>query len=706
MRQTLLYRLALPVGLGLALFAGAVLLPHSASSRAPVANPVLQQGLEAELGRAPRAAGAPMLSSGVMYSLLDQTGALRRLANRAGFHPGAVEIAGTEGCRNEFTGGGQTNSRVTQDCSLRAQAGENVAVNPLDPANILVGQNDSRIGFNHCGYAWTLDGGSHWGDQTPPFFQVPLLDQKPAEACANPTVTWDSRGNAYVAGTIFDVSGPDNAVVVAKSNASIHGAFFHSPDSGSGFQEYSALPLGVVTNDDVVFDDQPFIVADAHASSPKRDAVYVTWTRVGPEKEEGTRQIFPIMFSQSEDGGVTWAAPIEISGEAEGVCPLECNHDQASHPVVGPDGTIYVTFANNDTIEGGWQILMVKCPADEDCTQEEAWTEPVIVSDLIGGEPVGPSAAGCPIALRCLPPNGYRMSESWSVSNSVDEGGNLYVVWADFRNNTNQACTGSAMTATPPCDNDVFYSVSSDGGETWSEPRVVTPASTARFGKTAQWQPWGGVTADGTRLWIAFYDRSYGNCELIGCNDITMAAVNDPTAADPTYEYSRVTTSSMPNLTTAENPIEAGFLGDRMSMSVDSQGRAHVAWADTRAHAGSAPETDVYYALVPAAGPPPPPPPPPLPPPPPPVPPPPPPVPPPPPPPPPPPRARCVVPRVVGRSLTRSRSLLRRAHCSIGRVTRVRSRAPRGRVLRQSRRAGLRLAKGARIGLVVSAGRR
>ena len=66
MRKTLLYRLALLVGLGLALLAGAVLLPHSASSRAPVANPVLQQGLEAELGRAPRAAGAPMLSSGVM----------------------------------------------------------------------------------------------------------------------------------------------------------------------------------------------------------------------------------------------------------------------------------------------------------------------------------------------------------------------------------------------------------------------------------------------------------------------------------------------------------------------------------------------------------------------------------------------------------------------------------------------------------------
>jgi hypothetical protein len=678
-----------------------VLVPHSASSRSPVSNPVLRHALDAELGRVPHTADAPTISSGVMYSLLDQTGALRRKAERTGFHPRDVEIAGTEGCRNEFVGGGQTNSRVTQDCSLRAQAGEDIAVNPLDASNILVGQNDSRIGFNHCGYAWTLDGGSHWGDQTPPFFQVPLLNQKPAEVCADPTVAWDSEGNAYVAGTIFNIGAPENAVVVAKSNAKIHGAFFHSPDPQGGFQEYSTMPLGVVTNDDEVFDDKPFVTADAHEDSPKRDWVYVTWTRVGPEHEDGFRQIFPIIFSQSEDGGITWTTPIEISGEAADVCPGECNEDQASHPIVGPDGTIYVTFANHNAMNGGWQILMVKCPADEDCTEEEAWTEPVIVSDLTGGEPVGPSAAGCPSSSQCLPPNGYRMSESWSVSSSVDNEGDLYVVWADFRNNTNQGCTGAAITATPPCDNDVFYSVSRNGGETWSEPRVVTPRSTARFGETAQWQPWSGVTADGTRLWIAFYDRSYGDCETTGCNDITMAEVNDPAAEEPTYEYSRVTTSSMPNLTTAENPIEAGFLGDRMSLSVDGQGRAHVVWADTRAHAGSAPETDVYYARVPAAGPPPPPPP--LPPPPPP------PVPPPPPPPPPPPlppRVRCVVPRVVGRTLTRARSLLRRAHCGVGRITRARSRAQRGHVLRQSRRPGLKLAKGARIALVVSAGRR
>ena len=499
--------------------------------------------------------------------------------------------------------------RVTQDCSLRSQAGASLAINPLDQSNMLVSEDDSRIGFDHCSYAWTRDGAAHWGDETPPFFQFQLLDGHSADACAAPTVAWDSQGNAYIAAVLFQVKGPENAIAVARSNAGIHGEYFHSPDATGGFQEYRASPLGVVeSNDDPnEYADKAFVAADANPGSPKQDNVYVTWTRFMPEEENGIRQLSPIFFSQSTDGGATWTERVEISGEADGVCPVECFNDQGSHPVVGPDGTIYVSFANKDAIEGGEQILLVKCPADEDCTIPEAWTEPVIVSDLIGGSPVGPSAAGCPSGVECLPPNGYSMSETMSVSNSVDEEGNLYVVWADFRSNTNSLCTGNASTASSPCDNDVFYSVSTDEGETWSEPRDITPRANPRFGETAQWQPWSAVTGDGSKLWVTFYDRSFGACETTGCNDVTAAEILDPASDQPTYTYSRVTTASMPNMTTALNPLEAGFLGDRMALDLDGLGRAHVAWADTRSHAGASPEADVYYARVPAAGPPPPP---------------------------------------------------------------------------------------------------
>ena len=74
----------------------------------------------------------------------------------------------------------------------------------------------------------------------------------------------------------------------------------------------------------------------------------------------------------------------------------------------------------------------------------------------------------------------------------------------------------------------------------------------------------------------------------------------------------------------------------------------------------------------------------------------------PPPPPPPvvPPRVRCVVPRVIGLTLSRARAKLRSKHCSVGRVRRARSRRV-GRVIGQSPRPGARRARGAKVNLVI-----
>lgn len=60
-----------------------------------------------------------------------------------------------------------------------------------------------------------------------------------------------------------------------------------------------------------------------------------------------------------------------------------------------------------------------------------------------------------------------------------------------------------------------------------------------------------------------------------------------------------------------------------------------------------------------------------------------------PPPPPPPPPVRCRVPRVLGLRLAAAKPKIRARHCSVGRVRRARARRGlRGRVVRQSPRAG------------------
>ena len=74
----------------------------------------------------------------------------------------------------------------------------------------------------------------------------------------------------------------------------------------------------------------------------------------------------------------------------------------------------------------------------------------------------------------------------------------------------------------------------------------------------------------------------------------------------------------------------------------------------------------------------------------------------PPPPPPPPPPAKCVVPKLVGKSVAKAKRKLSAAHCRTGAVRHGQSRLPRGIVYWQSRKPGARLPRGTQIGMRVS----
>jgi plastocyanin len=73
---------------------------------------------------------------------------------------------------------------------------------------------------------------------------------------------------------------------------------------------------------------------------------------------------------------------------------------------------------------------------------------------------------------------------------------------------------------------------------------------------------------------------------------------------------------------------------------------------------------------------------------------------------PPPPPPKCKVPKVVGKKLPTARRMVTRAHCRVGRVRRVKSARPLGRVVKQTPRWGVKRAQGARVNLFVSRGRR
>ncbi|MFN0148739.1 MAG: sialidase family protein [Dehalococcoidia bacterium] len=611
-------RFALPAALVIAIAAVVIFRGQSATPVARSGDPtndVLARARDIELGNVVPKKYEQRVSSAPVRAVLEATGETPLRTARSGpIAPASPprrsdrrDDRNSAFCSNVFRGRGDIpdNVRVNQDCSLRRQAEEVVAVNPTNPNNLIAGQNDSRIGFNHCGYDWSFDGGKTWGDQVPPFWNFLLEDGHTADACADPTVSFDANGNAYIAGILFNVLGAANALVVMKSNAGIGGAYFHSP-APLPFQTSLTTPVGVVASDPgpTIFHDKEFIVADARTGSPKRNNVYVTWTRFDVDTGAGVGGHSPIYFSQSTDGGATWSPGIPISGANAAICtggfsgtanPDSCDQDQGSDPIVGPDGTVYVSFINGNIPGNGIsQHLLVKCAPTNDCANPASWSMPARISTDIGTQPIGPSAEGCPAGRQCLPPNGYRINDFGAVS--IDAAGRLYFAWADFRNGGGTCAPLSpAAAATPPCDNDIFYSFSTDGGATWADPINVAPASLV--GKSAQWQPWAAVSEDGV-LYIGYYDRSYGNCEMTGCNDITLASVQRPTQANRRISRQRITTASMPNLTTATNPVQAGFLGDYMWVTVDPSGKVLLVWGDTRGMGDGFPEEDIYFASL------------------------------------------------------------------------------------------------------------
>ena len=109
----------------------------------------------------------------------------------------------------------------------------------------------------------------------------------------------------------------------------------------------------IVENPDVdgtsgVLEDKPLMAVDNHRSSPFRDRVYVTWTEFAAD---GTAYIWS---RTSSDYGETFAPRVLVSG-ASPACTNTfelptpngpCNENQFSNPFVGPDGNLYVAWAN------------------------------------------------------------------------------------------------------------------------------------------------------------------------------------------------------------------------------------------------------------------------------------------------------------------------------------------------------------------------
>jgi hypothetical protein len=431
-----------------------------------------------------------------------------------------------------------------------------IAVERDNPNHLVGGSNNTQLppsgtsgnARSALGYYTSFDGGTTW-----------LNGEIPAAGFAqasDPAVGIDRAGNVFMAIVAFDLG---------KGGRALGGAIqvAHSNDGGRTF----AAPVTVdESTSDGIQEDKPYLVVDASPGSPFKNSVYVTWTRFEFDSQDNYLES-PIFFSASRNGGLSWSPPQEISGRNSALCtfsgtPLandgRCREDQFSSPVVGPDGTIFVAFENDQAINDGQfrdQYLVVKS-TDGGAT----WSEPVRASDIIhdGSSDYPVNVVG----RQTLSNSQFRVNSAGNLA--IDpQRSDLVLVWSDNRNGT------ATHTNT-----DILIVRSSDNGQTWSGPAFVSSAPGDQF------YPWAAFGPDGT-VHVSYLDRAYDPAN--SKYGVTLARM---ASAGGSLSRQRVDTGlSDPNHARWFSSSTGGktlFLGDYTGLAVGSDGLAHPLWTDMR----------------------------------------------------------------------------------------------------------------------------
>jgi hypothetical protein len=272
----------------------------------------------------------------------------------------------------------------------------------------------------------------------------------------------------------------------------IHGTVIvnKSTDKGSTF-----APAVVAAVDDR--SDKPWIAIGPDPTTPSRDNIYVTWTRVSSSRCD-------IWLARSIDGGATWTTKLLFAPVDDGVNSAFATY---TNPVVDPSsGRLYVPFLHfSDT--------------DADNVR-------VLVSDD-GGDTFRFLAFNVPGAVdRFAFPN-----VSPGVPNDCTRGGGgrlvlhqgPYVIgrfgvrrYAQATRLTTQPAAGanrgrfmfainsstSPIFGDPTAGSEIRVVFSPDGGESWNAPLTIAPFTTA---DPQHVHPALTLTQNGNRVWIAYY---------------------------------------------------------------------------------------------------------------------------------------------------------------------------------------------------------
>jgi hypothetical protein len=504
-----------------------------------------------------------------------------------------------------------SNVKVNQNCQNlsdpdlqgrgQAQNETSIAVDPMNTNHLVASYNDYRRGDGNCGSSWSTDGGRTWNDSTVPtnFTRGTAFGKAREywEAGGDTSVAFDTKGNAYMACQLFQRG------LSAAPNRDMSSAFYVFRSTGNGGASWNFTGRPVTEANDVlgrgnILEDKEYIAVDNHFGSPFQDRIYVTWTEFAPD---GTAYIWE---SHSNDYGEHFSPRVLVSLNSPTLCTItygiatpngSCNENQFSDPFTGPDGALYVAYANfnnplKDAQDNRNQILISKSIDGGD-----TFGPPVKATDYFDLPDCATYQAGQDAGRACVPEKGPTTRSIFRATNypsgAVDPTNPSHVVvtvgsYINRHSNESTGCIPAGFAPTGynayigvkpgPCNNDILVSTSTDGGATFdgttTDPRQM-PVATTDPGQatTDQWWQWFAFTTSGKQV-TSYYDRQYGTDEVTGYNDFSVSSSGSGTG----WNVSRVTKSSMPPPT----QFSGLFWGDYTGLA--AAGKAWPIWSDTR----------------------------------------------------------------------------------------------------------------------------
>jgi hypothetical protein len=453
------------------------------------------------------------------------------------------------------SGGANTNL----DCDDPLPNNEpDIEVNPANPSHMIASSND----FGSCcdQYYTTFDGGFTWSTGN-------MSRETTQKIGSDPVTVFDRKHGVAIHSSL------SFSVQHASGTQACDGDVVVSPSRDGGLSWDKVVVVSDGEGCDLsarqIFGDKEWIVTDNNPSSPFYGRTYVTWTSF--ESAFGAYVRSPIFESHSDDGGFTWSRPQEISGSNGALCTFQetgpanqCDENQFSVATVGPDGTVYVAFENEQNRAlwepGGFfddQYLLVQSKDGG-----RTWSSPRFIVGIEDGSNDYPINVSGRQTL-----TGYqvRVNSAGNIVASPTDG-KLYLVFSDNRN-------GVHDSANPVTNTDVFLMVSSNGGASWKGPMLVDG------GRGDQWFPWVDVDPTTGRIGILYHDRGASNGPLYN----TALAEGTPGALVKT------TVNVAPSNPTDSIFFRAGvagcvdcatFHGDYNNISYGIDGVANLTWTD------------------------------------------------------------------------------------------------------------------------------